>query len=289
MGKEMENEKWKLLCVGVVALLVLGLMESGVAVAVSPQALNEDTSGLNGQALSNGQQEQVEQQTQKEGENTTIQTQQKEEVKVLINGLEGTAPGNSQQEQVEQQTQNEGENKTIRIQQRVEVRAQNVSELHEMVEQRKQEMNQDIQALKEHQQLVYQNQNKVRLAVHSLLAMEELVGGIGPQVSQIAEGFNMSVQATIRAEERIQSRSGFVRFFAGGDDEAAQEIKQQVIQNQERIQQLQQLSGECDCDEEVRALLQEQIQNMEQEQTRLQQLAQAELTDKGLFGWLWKR
>jgi hypothetical protein len=187
---------------------------------------------------------------------------------------------------VEQQTQNAGENKTIRIQQREEVRAQNVSALHEMVAQRKQAMNQELQALEEHQQLVYQNQNKVRLAVHSLLAMEGLVGGIGPQVSQIAEGVNTSVQATIRAEERIQSRSRFVRFFAGGDDEAAQEIGQHVIQNQERLQQLQQLSGECDCDEEVRALLQEHIRNMEQEQTRLQQLAQDELADKGLFGWL---
>jgi hypothetical protein len=283
----MGSKKRKLLCVGVVALLVLGLVESGVA--VSSQALNEDDGGLNGQALGNDQQEQVEQETQNAGENTTIQTQQKGEVEAFNNGSTGATPGNSQQEQVEQQTQNEGENTTIRIRQREKVRAQNVSELHEIVEQRKQEMNQEIQALNEHRQLVYQNQNRVRLAVHSLLAMEELVGGIGPQVSQIAEGLNTSVQATIRAEERIQSRSRFVRFFAGGDEEAAQDIEQHVVQNQERIRQLQQLSGECDCDEEVRAMLQEQIQNMEQEQERLQQLAQAELADKGLFGGLWRR
>ncbi len=242
----MRTKKRKMLCVGAVALLLLGLVGSGVA--VSSQAHNGDNGGSNWLAL-----------------------------------------GNGRQEEVEQQTQNVGENKTIRIQQREEVRAQNVSELHGMVEQRKQDLNQEIQALEEHQQLVYQNQNRVRLAVHSLLAMEELVGGIGPQVSQIAEGFNMSVQATIRAEEQIQSRSGFIRFFAGGDDEAAQEIEEQVIQNQERIRQLRQLSGECDCDEEVRAMLLEQVQNTEQEQARLQQLAQDELTDKGLFGWLWKR
>jgi hypothetical protein len=283
----MENKKWKLLCVGVIALLVLGLAESGVA--VSPQALHEDDSGLNGQALGNGQQEQGEQETQNAGENATIPTQQKEEVNDSNNGTQGQALGNGQQERVEQETQNIGEDTTIRIQQREEVRARNVSELHEMMEQRKQEINQEIQALPEHQQLVYQNQNRVRLAVHSLLAMEELVGGIGPQVSQIAEGFNMSVQATIRAEEQIQSRSRFVRFFAGGDEEAAQDIEHHVVQNQERLRQLQQLSGECDCDEEVRALLQEQVQTMEQEQTRLQQLAQDEQSDKGLFGWLWKR
>jgi hypothetical protein len=206
-------------------------------------------------------------------------------------GLNASGPGteNVQQEQVQQETQNVGGvNETIRVQQREEVRAQNVSELHELVQQREQEMNQEIQALEEHQQLVYQNQNRVRLAVQSLFAMEELVGSIGPQVSQIADEINTSVQATIQAEERIQARNTIVRFFAGGDEAAAQEIEQQVIQNQERIRELQQLQEECDCDEQVRAILQEQIQNVEQEQTRLQQVAQNELTDKGLFGWLWK-
>ncbi len=153
----------------------------------------------------------------------------------------GQGIGQTQQEQVEQETQNVGENATLQIQQREEVRVQNSSELHEMIEQREREMNQEIQSLEEHQQLVYLNQNKVRLAVQSLLAAEELVGGFGTQVPQIAEEINTSVQATIRAEERINSRNSFLRFFAGGDEEAAQEIEQQVIQNQERIQQLQQL------------------------------------------------
>jgi hypothetical protein len=205
-------------------------------------------------------------------------------------GLNETSPGteNVQQVQVQQETQNVGVNETIRVQQREEVRAQNVSELHELVQQREQEMNQEIQALEEHQQLVYQNQNRVRLAVQSLFAMEELVGSIGPQVSQIADEINTSVQATIQAEERIKARNTIVRFFAGGNEAAAQEIEQQVVQNQERIRELQQLQEECDCDEQVRAILQEQIQNVEQEQTRLQQVAQNELNDKGLFGWLWK-
>jgi hypothetical protein len=61
-----------------------------------------------------------------------------------------------------------------------------------------------------------------------------------------------------------------------------------VIQNRERIQELHRLVQECDCNEDVRALVQEQIQNMEQEQTRLQELAQNEKEAKGLFGWLWK-
>ena len=149
-------------------------------------------------------------------------------------------------------------------------------------------MSQEIQGLEKGKQEIYKNQNRVRLAVHSLLAMEDLVGGIGPQVRDIARNFNNSVQSTIIAEEKIQTRSVFARFFAGGDAEAAEEMEQEVNQNQERIMQLKQLRENCTCTEEVKTMMQEQIQNMEQEQTRLNQLAQEEKQSKGLFGWMWK-
>jgi hypothetical protein len=124
------------------------------------------------------------------------------------------------------------------------------------------------------------------LAVHSLLAIEEVLGGIGPQVSQIAKEFNNSVQATIKAEERIENRNRLVKLFAGGDEEAAGILEQEMERNQERIQQLSQLSEQCACGDEVKAVLQEQITKMEQEQSRLQQIAQGEKQARGIFGWL---
>jgi len=169
-----------------------------------------------------------------------------------------------------------------------QVRAQTTEQLQQMMQQRVQQMAQEAQGLNEEQKNVYQNQNRVRLAVHSLLAMEDLVGGIGPQVREIATNFDNSVQATIRAEERVERRSAVARFFAGGDEEAAEEIEGQVNQNQLRVQQLKQLREECDCGAEVKEMMRQQIQNMEQEQTRLQQLAQSEKRSKGMFGWLWK-
>ena len=260
-----------------VLILVAGMVS---AAAAAPSGIHEPGTGLLGAELNEtGQGQQTGLNESGQGVNQSQQAGLNES---------GQGIGQTQQEQVEQETQNIGENTTIRIQQREEVRVQNASELHERVEQREREMNQEIQSLDEHEQQVYLNQNKVRLAVQSLLAAEELMGGVGTQVSQIAEEINSSVQATIRAEERINSRNTVVRFFAGGDEEAAQEIEQQVIQNQERIQQLQQLVEGGDCDDEVRAVLQEQLQNVELEQTRLQQLALNELNEKGLFGWLWK-
>jgi hypothetical protein len=92
----MRTKKRKMLCVGVVALLLLGLVGSGVA--VSSQAHNGDNGGSNGLALGNGRQEEVEQQTQNVGENKTIRIQQREEVKALNNGSKGLAPGQVKKE-----------------------------------------------------------------------------------------------------------------------------------------------------------------------------------------------
>ncbi len=182
-----------------------------------------------------------------------------------------TAPG----QQVAAAMQEQNQSKTL-------------AQAMERIKEQQQEMEQEQSGMDEAQKKIYQNQNTVRLAVHTLLDMEGLIGGIGQNVSAIAREFDNSVQSTIQAEEKIQTRSAISRFFAGGDENAADEIEQQVAQNQLRIQELNQLLEQCDCDEETQTLLKEQIQNMEQEQTRLQELAQSEKQSKGILGWLWK-
>ncbi|HUV81021.1 MAG TPA: hypothetical protein VMW21_00660 [Patescibacteria group bacterium] len=198
--------------------------------------------------------------------------------------------GQQIQMQTEQQTQNQGEETNLMIQQIIQQRMQweiqKLDEIKETVQQRKQEMNQEIQQMEKSEQKVYQNQNEVRLAVHSLLSMEEVLGGIGQQVSQIAKEFNNSVQATIKAEERIENRNRLVKFFTGGDEEAAGMLEQEMERNEIRIRQLMQLSEQCACGDDVKAVFQEQIMKMEQEQSRLQQIAQGEKQAKGIFGWL---
>jgi len=187
-----------------------------------------------------------------------------------------TGQGDGQDEQIYNTTQNQ-------------TKARNKDELKQMIQEKKDELKEELNQLRAQQKEIHQNQNQVRVAVHALLAMENLTGGIGKNVSAIAREFNNSVQSTIRAEEKIQNRNALVKMFIGGDEDAANEIEQEVTQNQERIQELTQLMEQCDCDEEVKAILQEQIQNMEQEQTRLQQLAQNEKQNKGIFGWIWKK
>lgn len=164
----------------------------------------------------------------------------------------------------------------------------NGTELRQQIRDREHQLAQETNQSPLQNREILANQNRVRLAVHALLLMKDELDGIGQNVSAIAQEFNNSVQATIRAEERIRERNAVVRFFAGGDEVAAGEIDREVIQNQERIRQMEQLVDQCRCDPDARAALREQLQVMQQEQERLRNLARQEREDKGLIGWLWK-
>ncbi len=161
-------------------------------------------------------------------------------------------------------------------------------EMRLKVQQKKAELDEELKGMGESQKKVYQNQNQVRLAVHALLGMKDSLGGIGPRVSEIAREFDNSFQATVKAEEKIQAKSGLARFFSGGDEKAAAELESETKKNQEKLTELKSLKDNCDCGEEEKTMLQEQIQNMEQEQARLGELALKEKASKGILGWMWK-
>ncbi|MFA4826176.1 MAG: hypothetical protein WC593_13570 [Methanoregula sp.] len=130
------------------------------------------------------------------------------------------------------------------------------------------------------------NENDISVAVHSLLAMENVTGGIGPQISEIARTFNNSVQSTFRLEERIQNRDAFSRLFFGGDQPAARELANITSENQVRIMQIQQLVNTTEMDAETRTLMEEQIRALDQNVAEWQRLAAQEQNDHGLFGWI---
>lgn len=131
------------------------------------------------------------------------------------------------------------------------------------------------------------NQNTVRIAVQTLLAAGNISGGIGDQISAIAKEFNNSVMVQTKAEEKIQTRNAVSKFFFGGDFDAANDIQAQIEQNRQRVENLNTLMNQCsDCDEELKTMIKEQIQVLEQEQNRLSEISRAELENKGIFGGL---
>ncbi len=155
----------------------------------------------------------------------------------------------------------------------------NGTQLQQMVVERQQ-----LLITGEEQQL--SQQNALQLAVHAVNISQGLLGENGTRMFQLANQVNASYQLAVNSEQQIQNRNSIVRFFMGGDSEAADEILQQMEQNQIRIQEMNQIIDACDdCDPQTVAVLQEQMQNLLQEQNRLQQLAQDEKDYRGLFGW----
>lgn len=166
-----------------------------------------------------------------------------------------------------------------------------IDQVKEQIQERKQLMEQELANKSTKEQNVYRKQNRVREAVHALIALRnsgQISGGIGQNVSRIANEFNNSVNKTIQAETKLQKRGGVMKMLFGANDEeveAAEEIETEVTQNQQRIQKLKKLKEECNCSEETKQLIQEQIENMEQEQNRLEDVAKNGKS-KGLLGWL---
>ena len=107
-------------------------------------------------------------------------------------------------------------------------------------------------------------------------------------MSQLGEQVQTSLASLAEAEEKIQTRSAFKRFFVGGDSEAVEKIKQLVESNQNRITEMKQILTACgaDCDGEVKTELQTQLELVEQEQNRIDAVAQQEQEKKGMFGWM---
>ena len=186
-------------------------------------------------------------------------------------------------EPVDISTQNAGETQQIRVQER----AGDMQTFEQLREQNREMFAEEAAGKQGAEAKAYRNQNQVRTAVQSLLAMEDIVGGIGPQVSAIAREWNNGIDKSLEVESRIQQRSGFARFFTGGNSENGEALEAIVNKNQERIQELKQLRQQCQADEETCNAFEEQIKVMEKEQERLGKLAQKE-KGNGLFGWLWK-
>lgn len=163
------------------------------------------------------------------------------------------------------------------------------AEIKEKIQEKNGEIEQETENKSRTEQKVWKNQNTVREAVHALLLMKDELGGIGQQVSAIAKDFDNSVNKTAKLEEKIQKKSRIAKFFTGGDKETAIELEGEVKANKERVQQLKQLKDSCNCSsDEIKTMYGEQIQLMEQEQTRLGELAEKEKSSRGIFGWLKK-
>lgn len=164
-------------------------------------------------------------------------------------------------------------------------RAASLAELKQKIEVRKQELDDEEASSTPETRGIMKNANRVRLAVHALLASKDLVGGIGSQVSEIAKQMNDSVATTTNAEAKIQSRGFVMRLLFGGDSTSADIIAKEAARNQTRIDSLTALLTQTGVSVEMQAALSEQITALKDAQARLKTLAEREQKAWGFFSW----
>lgn len=162
-----------------------------------------------------------------------------------------------------------------------------LEQLKQSIELRKQELDQEEENASTSPDVAeaVKDANPVRLAVHALLASKPLLGGIGSQVSVIAQQMNDSLATTTSAELKIQSRGFLTRLFFGGDKASAEAISEAVAKNQERIQELTALMNQASTSADLKLTIQAQIDALQSAQAHLQDVANAEAKTWGLFSW----
>ncbi len=109
-------------------------------------------------------------------------------------------------------------------------------------------------------------------------------GTIGEQVRIIAREQNNTTASTTEAIEKIQKRNKIKTFLLGSDYRNLGALRSEMVQTRNRIEQLNRVMGKTASTTEV----QTQLQNLEQEQTKMEDFVKAQENKFSLFGWLVK-
>ena len=186
--------------------------------------------------------------------------------------ITATTSGNTVQNQNQINTQNQGEDSQIEVK----------NDENEMLE----EGDEEGEGLQTRSQTALEHMSNVAKQVQLMLQIRT-EGGIGDQVREIAKEQNQSQVQTELDLEKLNGKSKFARFLTGTDFGAVKNIRQQVEQNQLRIQKLLELQNQLNNQADIKTV-QESIQSIINQNTSLSELIQAEEQTKSIFGWLIK-
>ncbi len=122
--------------------------------------------------------------------------------------------------------------------------------------------------------------------VEKLLADgEQFNGTLGEQVKQIAQQQKQAQKEINDELENLEARQGLMRSLFGADQKAVKNMKQQLEENQRRIEVMSQLQNEVSNQAEE-TQIQNVINAMISQNSTLQEQIRAEEQVGGVFGWL---
>lgn len=196
--------------------------------------------------------------------------QQNQQQNQQRNQVYSSPAGNMIQNQNQVQTQNQGEDSNLQV---------NTQEQENLSAGQG-------KGLQNRSQNAIENMSDTARQVQQLLQVGA-VGGIGDQVREIAREQNQA-QNQIQSElNKLQSKGKFARLLTGTDYKAVKNLKQQLVQNQLRITQLENLQNQLSNQGDI-TMVQETIQAIIQENTSLQERITEEEQAKSIFGWLFR-
>jgi len=135
--------------------------------------------------------------------------------------------------------------------------------------------------------IMEQHRNAIADFAKGLNSVANRVGGIGQQIRLMAQEQNQSASNTIQAMEKVQTRSAFKTFLIGTDYKNIGALRSEMAQTENRIEKLNQLMTSIENTAD-KTELQNQIQALLSEKTKIEEFVKAQEGKVSLFGWLAK-
>lgn len=182
----------------------------------------------------------------------------------------GAQTGNAVQNRNQVTTQNQGEETQLQV---------NTQEQESLG-------SDEGEGLQNRNQAAIQNMSEVAEQVQMMLQIRT-TGGIGEQIRQVAQEQNQAQTQIQEQLNKLESKGKLARLLTGTDYGAVKNLKQQIEQNQLRIELLTQLQNELSNQGDI-TMIQETIQALIKENISLQETITAEEQTKSMFGWMFK-
>lgn len=185
---------------------------------------------------------------------------------------QGNSQGNQNEKAVQAQeknkVQNQGETTQIQNQEQNEIQTKETNKTKENKEQFNGES----------------HRSTVATFVQGLLTVADREGGIGQEVKAIAQQQNETKERASDLINAVENRSKIKTFFIGTSYKNLGELRSQMVQTRNQIEQLKRLAEKAE-NEGDKAELQTQIQTLEAEQTKINDFITQNENQFSLFGW----
>lgn len=110
--------------------------------------------------------------------------------------------------------------------------------------------------------------------------------GIDQQIREIAELQNQAQERIENQLQRIEKRTGLMKKIIGPNFKAIKNMEQLMMENQERIDELKNLSSQLDEEESLE--IEKMTDSLEEQNLSLKEKISQETESTGLLGWLFK-